>query len=132
MVACSKLFCGNEHIFANKYRQTKQSKCVRRFIAINYSDRRLIPKFSGEKEFLSEDYGNVEKYPKFPRSRASGQGCNYIGTQKAVYEEIFDFTPYASLPGLGQSISAVVAHNLHGAIQTQRRRRNNGCAKFYV
>lgn len=69
-----------------------------------YSDRRIIPS-----SFLSADYGKVEFDPFFKRSNpVPGQGCEKIGTEDSVYDEIFSRTFIAEVPGIGQMIPSVV------------------------
>ncbi len=60
-----------------------------------YSDRRIIPKTYGSRQFLSDDYGNIKDHPIFSREMVEGQGCSSIGTQDGFYRELFDRTPFA-------------------------------------
>ena len=70
-----------------------------------YSDRRLIP--ANNTNFLSAAHGNIEYHPNFYRERVASQGCDKIGTYDGVYEEIFDRTPLASDPTIGQNVYSV-------------------------
>ncbi len=67
-----------------------------------YSDRRIIPA-----SFLAGDYGDIYYDPYFNRVRVKNQGCDRIGAGDGVYDEIFDRTFMASVPGIGQLISSV-------------------------
>ncbi len=72
-----------------------------------YSDRRLIPASADGKDFLAIDYGSIEYHPNLYRVPVEGQGCLRIGTKNSVYEEIFDLSPFAEIPYLGQTIYGV-------------------------
>ncbi len=75
----------------------------------NYNtDRRLIPEFGKNgRRFLSNDFGDLLQSPIVHPNNAVGQGRSSIGTEKGVYDEIYDLTVLGSFPGLGQAVGPV-------------------------
>ena len=73
-----------------------------------YSDRRIIPYEANGKEFLDDNYGDIAYHPAFERNFVIDQGCKFIGTTNFFYQELFDLTPIAELPAIGQAAPFVV------------------------
>ncbi len=73
-----------------------------------YSDRRLIPATSGDKQFLANDFGDPSYHPAVNQGSSLSQEKPQIGTSDAVFEEIFALTSYGSVPGVGQALPLVL------------------------
>lgn len=71
-----------------------------------YTDRRIIPKETNEKKFLSDNYGIIDNAPVFKRDMVLGHGCDSIGTMDEFYREILNQTENSDLPW-GQTVGNV-------------------------
>ena len=98
-----------------------------------YSDRRLIPQKSGNRQFLSDDYGDIKNHPIFSREMVKGQGCSSIGTQDGFYRELFDRTPFADW-FFGQGVNLVtwgVNNFLDEFLSAEVRKTVNFVCEFF-
>ncbi len=73
-----------------------------------YSDRRLIPKYGeNNRQFLSDDYGDLMTNPMFRTDAYPDYGLKSIGTKDGLYDELYDLTELGWFPGLGQAVGPV-------------------------
>lgn len=72
-----------------------------------YTDRRLIPQTDGgNKNFLKQNYGDLNEHPEINSNATPQYGRGSIGTADDFYNELMDLNPISKLPG-GQGIETV-------------------------